>query len=175
MIKKVEPNTPYEVTKHVSDGIMLKGGMELKIGQLKGWMAMVEERSVAALDLLAISSGNEQEEAYDVPTSFMSWHVGNKRSRSSTGEELESRMQRLASWESRLHMKAKGVMESQQRVLEKELELKKKEEEMRKKELLLKEKASLLGRKATKTDAKTRFRNSLSSGLQRKTRKTYVL
>eukprot|EP00238_Polyblepharides_amylifera_P000979 CAMPEP_0196572870 /NCGR_PEP_ID=MMETSP1081-20130531/2844_1 /TAXON_ID=36882 /ORGANISM="Pyramimonas amylifera, Strain CCMP720" /LENGTH=73 /DNA_ID=CAMNT_0041890343 /DNA_START=209 /DNA_END=427 /DNA_ORIENTATION=+ len=73
MIKKTNPNTSYEVIAHVPDGIVLKGGPELKVKQFKGWMEMLDEGSDAALNLLAKSSGNERDKISNVPVSSMSW------------------------------------------------------------------------------------------------------
>eukprot|EP00238_Polyblepharides_amylifera_P008561 CAMPEP_0196598528 /NCGR_PEP_ID=MMETSP1081-20130531/94371_1 /TAXON_ID=36882 /ORGANISM="Pyramimonas amylifera, Strain CCMP720" /LENGTH=587 /DNA_ID=CAMNT_0041924235 /DNA_START=1865 /DNA_END=3630 /DNA_ORIENTATION=+ len=111
--KNADPGTLFPVTSHATDGIVLEGGIELKVKQLKAWSSF-DEDELTALELLGVAAKNESEilEDFEETPFDLRWPTGCKRSRSRSGENLEAREHTLKTLAQKLELEAQGIEES---------------------------------------------------------------
>jgi len=135
--KNADPGTLFPVTSHATDGIVLEGGIELKVKQLKAWSSFHEDE-LTTLELLGVAAKNESEilEDFEETPFDLRWPTGCKRSRSRSdqplvpnvnhveaesqtledfkllGENLEAREHTLKTLAQKLELEAQGIEES---------------------------------------------------------------
>mmetsp|Transcript_23722 Transcript_23722/g.32664 ORF Transcript_23722/g.32664 Transcript_23722/m.32664 type:complete len:221 (+) Transcript_23722:138-800(+) len=159
--KNANPGTLFPVTSHAIDGIVLEGGIELKVKQLKAWSSF-DEDELTTLELLGVAAKNESEilEDFEETPFDLRWPAGCKRSRARydqplvhnvnhveaesqtledfklLGENLEAREHTLKTLAQKLELEAQGIEESKSSLMVSHAELEKLQEAFKCKKML---------------------------------------